>query len=232
MFRRLTIDDVECRVAQTGKGSRGPWCSLLIYKDARVDRAILNNTIGSFNWQTEYTTIDGKLFCKLSIRDPQTKQWAAKMEVGTESNTEREKGQVSDALKRAGFAWGIGEELYSAPKIFITLADGEYEEKNGKVQPRIAFRASQMQVHPLSRKMTFLTIEDAKGVERFRWGKFKPACPETEMEKVVARAVKNGTFVQAKKYLCDTYDMSDADIFAFESKCADLDNNNPKNQEI
>ncbi|NOW12590.1 hypothetical protein B0H35_000004 [Clostridium acetobutylicum] len=47
--------------------------------------------------------------------------WISKQDVGTESNTEKEKGQASDSFKRACFNFGIGRELYTSPFIWIGL---------------------------------------------------------------------------------------------------------------
>ena len=51
-----------------------------------------------------------------------------KEDCGTESFTEKEKGEASDAFKRAGFRWGIGIELYNSPRIMIPVKTVE----NGK----------------------------------------------------------------------------------------------------
>lgn len=39
-------------------------------------------------------------------------EWVWKWDTGSESNVEKEKGQVSDAFKRAAVKWGIGRFLY------------------------------------------------------------------------------------------------------------------------
>ena len=128
MFRPLTAAEVECRAAQCGKSKSGPWVSILIYKDAMVDQKLLDEVIGPMNWKNSYEMIDGKLFCTISIWDKEKGEWISKQNVGTESNTEKEKGQASDAFKRAAFNFGIGRELYSSPKIFINLKPDEYDE--------------------------------------------------------------------------------------------------------
>jgi hypothetical protein len=57
--------------------------------------------------------------------------WVSKQDVGTESYTEKEKGQASDSFKRACFNWGIGRELYTAPFIWISEGGCKIEQKNG-----------------------------------------------------------------------------------------------------
>ena len=112
-FRLLNADEIECRVSQTtDKG-----LFLLLYKDARCDMNILDETVGPENWQRQHTR-DNKN-CIVSIWDDEKKQWISKEDTGTESNTEAEKGLASDSFKRACFNWGIGRELYTAPKIWI-----------------------------------------------------------------------------------------------------------------
>ena len=113
LFRDLRPNEVEARVAQcSAKGA-----SLLLYKTARTDYALLDETVGPESWQCSYSDIKGNLFCDLSIRFDDG--WVTKSNCGTESNMEAQKGEASDAMKRAGFAWGIGRELYTAPFIWV-----------------------------------------------------------------------------------------------------------------
>ncbi len=118
-FRLLKPDEVEVRVARiTGKG-----VMLLIYKDARVDQTILDETVGAERWQRAHEVINGNLFCNVGIwfeRREGYGDWVWKQDVGTESYTEKEKGQASDSFKRACFNWGIGRELYTSPFIFFS----------------------------------------------------------------------------------------------------------------
>lgn len=114
-FRLLKPDEIEVRVSAVGAKGIG----LLLYKTARTDYSLLDETVGEFNWQNKYEVIDGKMYCGIGIKDEKTGEWIWKWNCGTESNMEAEKGQASDAMKRAGFAWGIGTELYSSPDIFV-----------------------------------------------------------------------------------------------------------------
>nr|DAS40944.1 MAG TPA: Rad52/22 family double-strand break repair protein [Caudoviricetes sp.] len=115
MFRPLTSEEIDCRVATCKENG----VSLLLYKDARVDQNILDETFGIFGWQRSHQLIDGNLYCTVSIRNPDTGEWVHKQDVGKESNAEKEKGQASDSFKRACFNLGIGRELYTAPFIWI-----------------------------------------------------------------------------------------------------------------
>lgn len=112
-FRKLKAEEIDCRVAQIDKS----WCTLLLYKDARVDQNILDETVGAMNWQKRYVRDNAN--CIVGIWDSEKKQWVEKEDTGTESFTEQEKGLASDSFKRACFNWGIGRELYTAPSIFI-----------------------------------------------------------------------------------------------------------------
>lgn len=168
-FRTLTAGEIECRVAQTGKGKNAPWCQILIYKDARVDQKLLDEVVGPMNWKDSYEVINGQLYCTVSIWDSSKKEWISKQNVGTESNTEKEKGQASDAFKRACFNWGIGRELYTAPKdVFISLKEGEYIEKDGKIQCRVRFDVSKISYNK-ERQITELVIVDKTGNARYSY---------------------------------------------------------------
>lgn len=190
MFRLLTADEIECRVAQTGKSQKGAWAQFLIYKDARTDQKLLDETVGPTNWKNSYEFINGNLYCSISIWDDKKKEWVSKQNVGTESNTEKEKGQASDAFKRAGFNWGIGRELYTAPKdIFIMLSEGdekgtgkEYYEKDGKIQCRAKFYVSEISYND-SREIDKLVIKDQAGKIRYSFPKKSDAKEEKKEAK-------------------------------------------------
>ena len=127
-FRSLRADEIDCRVATINdKG-----ITLLLYKDARCDMQLLDETVGAGCWQRTHELINGNLFCNVSIRIDN--DWVTKQDVGVESYTEKEKGQASDSFKRACTCWGIGRELYTAPFIYVGAKDCEIKcvEKNGQ----------------------------------------------------------------------------------------------------
>lgn len=127
-FRKLKASEIDARVATVTDDG----CSLLLYKDARVDQNILDETLGCLNWQRSHQLIGDRLYCTVSVWDEGKGQWISKQDVGTESYTEKEKGQASDSFKRACFNLGIGRELYTAPFIWITSGKVNLIEKNGK----------------------------------------------------------------------------------------------------
>lgn len=112
-FRTLKAEEIDCRVSQIASN----WLTLLLYKDARVDQNILDETVGCMNWQKSYLRENAN--CIVSIWDEEKKQWVSKEDTGTESFSEAEKGLASDSFKRACFNWGIGRELYTSPSIII-----------------------------------------------------------------------------------------------------------------
>lgn len=125
-IRLLKANEIEARVGSINeKGA-----TLLLYKDARVDMNVLDES--GLKWKRSHELIDGKLFCTISIWDDEIKEWITRQDVGTESNTEKEKGQASDAFKRAGFNFGIGRELYTAPFIWVSSASYTGFERAGK----------------------------------------------------------------------------------------------------
>ena len=114
-FRKLRADEIDVRV-----GNVFSWgYTLLLYKDARCDMTIVGETVGEENWQRDHKEIKGNLYCGVAIYDEKKSQWIWKWDCGTESNTEKEKGEASDSFKRACVNWGIGRELYTSPNIAI-----------------------------------------------------------------------------------------------------------------
>ena len=114
-IRLLRAEEIECRIATINEKG----LSLLLFKDARVDQKLLDETFTPFGWKRSHQVIDGNLYCTVEVWDREKNQWIGKQDVGTMSYTEKEKGQASDSFKRACFNWGIGRELYTAPFIWI-----------------------------------------------------------------------------------------------------------------
>jgi hypothetical protein len=171
-IRLLKASEIECRVQSVKKTSKGVGCILLLYKDARVDMKLLDEVYGSNGWQRTHEVINGNLFCNIDIWDSDKKCWVRKQDVGTESNTEKEKGQASDSFKRAGFNLGIGRELYTAPFIWIDLANGEYNEYNNKVSVNayVKFKVKSIGYNE-EREISKLEIIDNHNKVRYTLGK-------------------------------------------------------------
>lgn len=165
-IRTLRADEIECRVQQvTEKG-----CILLLYKDARCDMRILDETFGITGWQRTHEVINGNLFCNVDIWDNVRNTWIRKQDVGTESYAEKEKGEASDSFKRACFNIGIGRELYTSPFIWINLDKIDFDEKKSKpaLKNKVKFEVSEISYNE-NREISKLIIIDNNGKERFKY---------------------------------------------------------------
>lgn len=192
-FRKLKAEEIDCRVAQIDKN----WCTLLLYKDARVDMNILDETVGSMNWQKRYLRNNAN--CVVGIWDDKKEQWIEKEDTGTESFSEAEKGLASDSFKRACFNWGIGRELYTAPSIFIFPRkdmgsvrkpedeSNEFFEKNGKYTTKTKFYVDYIDYD--GNNISDLVIRDQKGNSRF-----EQLTPKTQID-------FNKQFMELKKLI-------------------------------
>jgi hypothetical protein len=128
MFRRLNADEIECRV----QSNKDNGCILLLYKNARCDMNILDETVGQMNWQRDHKELKGVMYAGVGIYDTERGSWVWKWDCGSESNTDAQKGEASDSFKRACVNWGIGRELYTAPFIWINRNDYEVIDKTNK----------------------------------------------------------------------------------------------------
>lgn len=182
-IRKLYASEIECRVAQCGKRGDEAWCSILLYKDARVDMRILDEVYGPMNWKRKHDLIGGRLYCTISIYDPEKKEWIEKQDVGTESFTEKEKGQASDSFKRAGFNVGIGRELYTAPKIFINLDKGEWKENNGKVVPTITLDVKEIHYDGDGNICSLVLMDSKSGNVKYTYGSPTPKASSAPAKK-------------------------------------------------
>lgn len=175
-FRDLKADEIDVRVAQITKD----WLILLLYKDARVDMNILDETLGSTNWQRDHKELKGNIYCGVSIWDTEKKQWITKWDAGAESYTEKEKGEASDSFKRACVNLGIGRELYTTPTIFIPRyaeQDGkqielfEIKDNSGKISTKTRFNVEAIEI--TNKVITGLAIKNNKGIRVFVYKKQK-----------------------------------------------------------
>lgn len=166
MFRDLRADEIDVRIATiNAKG-----CSLLLYKDARCDMNILDETVGVFGWKRHHDLINGNLFCTVEVYDDKKKEWISKQDVGTESYTEKEKGQASDSFKRACFNLGIGRELYTAPFIWIGANYVSVQKAGERYKTYDTFEVSEIKIE--NKKIVKLEIVNSKTrTVVFRWQK-------------------------------------------------------------
>ena len=171
MFRTLRADEIDCRIAQIKENG----LSLLLYKDARCDQNILDETVGPMFWKREHTRDNRN--CIVSIWSEELKQWISKEDTGTESNTEKEKGLASDSFKRACFNWGIGRELYTAPFIWIQAKDCTITENRGR--PACYDRFTVKGIGYTDGVITGVEIKNQKtGKVCFKWGEVNDEAPD------------------------------------------------------
>lgn len=105
------------RVQSFSKSSQTASC--VAYVDARDVMDILDQVVGTENWQSDFKEIKGNLYAGVGIRLNNSIEWVWKWDCGTESNTEKEKGEASDAFKRAAVKWGVGRFLYDIPIQYV-----------------------------------------------------------------------------------------------------------------
>ena len=160
VFRKLLAEEIDVRVQSYIASSKG--AVLLLYKDARCDMNILDETVTPMNWQRSHTRDNAN--CIVSIYDENKGIWVSKEDTGTESFTEKEKGIASDSFKRACFNWGIGRELYTAPFIWVSIDDSETYQN--KIKSSVKFNVKEI-TYDNNGRIDTLIIVDNNGKERF-----------------------------------------------------------------
>lgn len=190
-FRDLRANEIDVRVGQVGDG----YCTLLLYKDARVDMDILDETIGSNAWQRRHYEVKGNMYCSVGVKTFDN-EWVWKDDCGTESNTEKEKGESSDSFKRACVNWGIGRELYTSPLIKVNC-----KTKDKKVQDLTSFSVADIVIE--NKTITGLQIKAYDKENRttdivFSWGKLKGENKTSKQEVKVESQEKPLTLAEAK----------------------------------
>ena len=184
IFRTLRADEIECRIGSIN--SRG--FTLLLYKDARCDMNILDETVGEFNWQRDHKEIKGVVYCGVGIngRGQSTHdEWIWKWDAGSESYTEKEKGEASDSFKRACVNWGIGRELYTAPLIYIRAKTEPQGKGYALSDKRDGYGYKVAQIEYLDGKISKLIItKDGEQKFYFELDKFMEQSQNTIDEKM------------------------------------------------
>ena len=206
-FRKLRADEIECRVAQIKEKQNA--VILLLYKDARCDMRILDETVGPFKWQRDHKEIKGVVYCGVGIDasagDCATEdlygEYVWKWDAGAESYTEKEKGEASDSFKRACFNWGIGRELYTAP--FIWVEDVKIDNVNGKAVCKDRFAVRNVEYD--EDKISFLTISNQKGQIVYSYGS---SGKQSARDKLLAYCTENGIDLQT---VADDYNLHKED---------------------
>lgn len=206
-MRKLNKDEIEVKVKQVSeKGA-----VLLLYKTARVDMAILDETYGSMNWQSDYKVVKDNLYCGIGVRDEKD-NWVWKWDCGIESREDEEgnqkKGEASDAFKRAGFKWGIGVELYSAPFTFANVETVGEKGKDGKIRYSLKnkfqkFFVDEITYNEKTGDIKDLVIIDDKGVIVYSNVKGKkPTPPKQEQNPTGNNTTFNDELVKKRVAQC------------------------------
>lgn len=105
--------------------------TIVAYVDSRQVQDKLDEVVGPENWQSDYKVVNENMYAGVAIRREDTGEWVWKWDCGTESNTEKEKGEASDAFKRAAVKWGVGRFLYEMPLQKVKIK----KHTNGKTYP-------------------------------------------------------------------------------------------------
>ena len=190
-MRTLRADEIDCRIgSNTDSGA-----SLLLYKDARVDMRILDEEYGPKNWQRRHEVVNGNLFCTIEVWDSDKGCWVSKQDVGTESYTEKEKGEASDSFKRAGFNWGIGRELYTAPFIWVNITKVDLDNK-GRIKTK--FCCLEIGYNDKN-EINHLVIVDDKGNVRYTFDKNTPKVDKSHEDAALLKAIAEMNSVKSRQ---------------------------------
>ena len=199
-IRNLKADEIECRIGTiTDRG-----ITLLLYKNARVDQAILDETFGIFGWQRHHTVIGGSLYCSVSVWDEEHQDWIMKQDVGSESDYEKEKGVASDSFKRACVNLGIGRELYTAPLIWVSADRLQIQERDHKKIVKDRFSVKSINISE-DKVITALAIENQRRETVFEYkapAKEEAGASDEEVRELYRELARTGVSEQilVKRY--------------------------------
>lgn len=189
VIRLLKANEIECRVSAINEKG----LSLLLYKDARADQRILDETFGIFGWKRSHQSIEGNLYCTVEIYDKESSSWVSKQDVGTAGMAEKEKSQASDSFKRACFNWGIGRELYTAPFIWIGAGKAEIQKRGDRYYCNDRFSVDVIGYNG-DREIDCLVVANDRGetVYELKQKQGNAGHKETEQDKPSRRKQKTG----------------------------------------
>jgi hypothetical protein len=176
----LQIRDIDFRVQSINKGG---YATILAYKDARVDMKRLDEVLGIGYWQRDVKIVEGVLYGGVGVYNSELKEWVWKWDAGAETYSDKEKGQSSDAFKRACFNLGIGRELYNYPVIQVKLNGDEFKVDGTKAKATWNLKLKEwkwLSQFDDDGQVTFLAAKDTSGTIRFKWGTFDKDREEVE----------------------------------------------------
>lgn len=91
--------------------------TVMPYIDARQCMDLLDE-YAIYGWGRTHEVINGNVYCGVSVNMPDGSV-QTRSDCGTESSTEKQKGEASDSFKRACVNFGIGRFLYDLPVLYI-----------------------------------------------------------------------------------------------------------------
>ena len=112
------------------KNKTGTKACMLAYVDARYVMDRLDSAVGKDKWSASYELNGQTMFCTIEVVWPDGKV-TRKTDCGMETEVDAEKGQASDAFKRAAVHYGIGRDLYSMKQHWATVENG-YVDRDWK----------------------------------------------------------------------------------------------------
>ena len=209
-FRELKATEIDLRVGSTKKDQNGTCVGfqLLLYKDARVDANILDETVGAFNWQKRFYQVKNTMICSVGINvnyDDETKEplWVWKDDAGDESETEAIKGEASDSFKRAsgGSCWGIGRALYGAPFVWIKCDIDNDPKKSHYLVSEIEYSNGEISKLVIINEKTKQVVYSCGS--QYKVSKNADLTPQTPKQesKPIASSVKGSIREEEKKYI-------------------------------
>ena len=194
-FRKLKANEIEVRIGSTTKKT----FSLLLYKDARVDMALLDEVVGVGNWQREHKILGNDIYCRVGIWDNDKSCWVWKEDAGSSGSIEVEKSKASDSFKRACVNLGIGRELYTSPEIKIWKndeSDDSYKYNHYFVK-EIDYKDNEIS--------KLVICEEKSGDVIFSFPK------GVKVSQTTQKQYQKGTVEEITKGLGDTFDVVDDD---------------------
>lgn len=201
-MRLLRANEIDVRVGQCKENG----ASLLLYKNARVDMQIMDETFGAEYWKREHIIINTNNYCKVSVFNKEIKEWVSKEDCGTESMTEKEKGEASDSFKRACVNWGIGRELYTPPFMWLSkdvVSLTEYEvNKKKKYKTFDKFKVTRI-TYNSDREIENLVIVNQK--DKVVFSQIKKELPQNYLQNLQITAKEKNYDAAAAKELIYTY---------------------------
>ena len=112
------------------KWRKGPGGKELVYIDARQYQQRLDEIMG-LDWQCKFSHVtSGGVVCEVGLLIDGEWRWRANG--AGETQIEGDKGQFSDAFKRACVMWGVGKYLYNI-KDKNNLPEWAYPEKYDQI---------------------------------------------------------------------------------------------------